>query len=186
MPQTANDEASVAYLTLSIEGDLDDARRAAIEDAVRRQDGSVLWRTSAAARRSYALLAMPDRYDAAAIRAIAAGRLYDKPIIALAVFPALTEALPLLSESLVGAGRPAGVLECAPIPGGVVVEWDPSLTDAAVVLALVDVELARWQSARTVELLSPLPRPLVAKVAASGLRAPQIVPERILEGSDRA
>jgi hypothetical protein len=176
----------VAYLTLSIEGDLDDARRAAIEDAVRRQGGSVLWRTSAAARRSYALLAMPDRYDAAAIRAIAAGTLYDKPIIALAVFPALTEALPLLCETLGGAGRPAGVLACVPVPGGVVVEWDPSLTDAAVILALVDVELLRWQSARTAELLSPLPRPVVAKLAASGLRAPMLVPERVLESSDRA
>lgn len=146
----------------------------------------MLWRTSAAARRSYALLAMPDRYDAAAIRAIAAGTLYDKPIIALAVFPALTEALPSLCETLGGAGRPAGVFACVPVPGGVVVEWDPDVTDAAVVLALVDVELLRWQSGRTAELLSPLPRSLVAKVAASGLRAPQIVPERVLESSDRA
>ena len=176
----------MAYLTLSIDGDLNDARRAAIEDAVRRQGGSVLWRTSAAARRSYALLAMPDRYDAAAIRAIAAGTLYDKPIIALAVFPALTEALPSLSETLGGAGGPTGVLSCVPVPGGVVIEWDPDVTDAAVVLALVDVELLRWQSGRTAELLSPLPRSLVTKVAASGLRAPQIVPERVLESSDRA
>jgi hypothetical protein len=175
----------VAYLTLSIEGDLDDARRAAIEDTVRRQGGSVLWRTSAAAGRSYALLAMPDRYDAAAVRAIAGGTLYDRPIIALAVFPALAEALPLLCESLAGAGRPAGVVACVPVPRGVVIEWDPSLTDAAVVLALVDVELRRWQSARTAELLSPLPRPVAAKLAATGLRAPQIGPERVLE-SDRA
>jgi hypothetical protein len=185
MRQTANDEASVAYLTLSSEGDLGDRRRAAIEDAVRGQGGSVVWRTSAAAGRSYGLLAVPDAYDAAPIRAMSAGTLYDKPIIALAVFPALAEALPSLGETFAGAGRPAGVLACMPCPGGIIVEWDPSVTGAEVVVALVDVELRRWQSGRTAELLSPLPRSLVAKLAANGLRAPEIAPERVLESGER-
>jgi hypothetical protein len=186
MPQTANDEASVAYLTLSTEGDLDDARRAAIEDALRPKGGSVIWRASAAAGRTYALLSVPDRYDAARLRAIASGTMYDEPIIALAVFPTVAEALPSLRETFDGAGRPAGVLACVPCPGGLVIEWDPSVTGAEIIVALVDVELHRWQSGRTAELLSPLPRSLVAKVAASGLRAPQIVPERVVESGDRA
>lgn len=170
----------MVYLTLSIEGVLDERRRAAIDDAAALANGRAIWRSSERANRTYALLELADKYDPATLRA-AGGMVYDKPIIAVALFPAMPEALPSLLEALSGPGRPVGVLSCKACPNGVLVEWDPDLTQAPVIMGLVDVELRRFASGRIVELLSPLPPQLVAKVAASGLRAPQIEPQRILE-----
>lgn len=181
MAQTANDEDSVVYSTLSIEGVLESKRRAEIDDAVRRLGGTAIWRASEAACRTYALLELPDGCDRAAIAATRAEVVYDKAVIALALFPAIPEALPPLLEALGGPGRPAGILTCRPCPGGVIVEWDPDLTQAAVVLGVVDVELRRFGSSRIAEVLAPLPPSVVALLAASGLRAPQIEPARILE-----
>ncbi len=178
----------MVYLTVSsIDGTFDDARRAAMEDAVRREGGKVFWRTSETAGSAYALLELPDRYDREAIRTVSGAVTYDGPIIALAVFPALAEALPPLLEALGGPGRPAGVLGSRPCPGGAIVEWDPNITEARVILGVIDVELRRFGSGRVAELLSPMPPALAAKVAASGLRAPQIEPHRILDlRTDRA
>ncbi len=181
MVETANGEANVAYLTLSIDGDLDDALRAAIDDAVRREGGKAVWRRSEAAACSYALLELPDRYDGAAIRALVGVMAYDKLVIALAVFPTVAQAMPALLDALGGRGRPAGVLRCRTCNGGAVVDWDPDVTDARVIIGLIDLELGRFASGRVTELLSPLPHWLIAKLAASGLEAPQITPKRILE-----
>jgi hypothetical protein len=169
----------VIYLTVSIDGALDDARRAAIEDVVHREGGNVVWRTSERAGCSYALLELPDGYDRSAMSAGVTA--YDGPIIAVAVFPAVAEALPPLLEALGGPGRPAGVVGCRPCTGGAIVEWDPGVTDPRVVLGIIDVELGRFGSGRVAELLSPLPSAIVASVAASGLAAPQIEPQRILD-----
>jgi hypothetical protein len=166
---------------LSIDGLLDDSRRAAVDDVVRRQGGSTIWRTSETAGRTYALLELPDEYDEQPIRAASGGTVYERPVIALALFPVLPEALPPLLEALGGPGRPAGVLACRPCAGGAVVEWDPIVTGVELIMALVGVELARFASGRTAEVLSPLPPSLVAKIAADGLQAPQIEPKRILE-----
>jgi hypothetical protein len=170
----------VVYSTLSIDGVLEEGRRLAIDATATRQGGRAIWRSSPRAERTYALLELPDRYDRAALR-VASGVVYDKPIIAVALFPAMAEALPPLLEALGGAGSPAGVLSCKPCPNGVVVEWDPDVTQAPVIMELADVELRRFASGRVAELLSPLPPELVARVAASGLRAPQIEPQRVLE-----
>jgi hypothetical protein len=172
---------NVVYLTVSIDSGLDDSRRAPLDEAVRRAGGNAVWRTSEAAGRSYALLELPDECDATAIAAPRGGVVYDRPVIALALFPALPEALPPLVEALSGRGAPAGVLACRPVAGGVVVEWDPHRTQARVIMGLIDVELQRFGCGRRIELLSPLPAELVAAVAAGGLEAPQIAPERILE-----
>jgi hypothetical protein len=179
--RTANEESSVVYATLSIDGVLDSKRRAEIEAAVARAGGTAAWRASERADRTYALLELPDGYDHAAIAAASNGVAYDTGVIALALFPALPEALPFLLEALGGAGRPAGVLACRPCPGGAVIEWDPGVTQAAVILGIVDAELRRFASPRVAELLSPLPPATVAKLAASGLQAPEIAPQRILE-----
>ncbi|HET6274924.1 MAG TPA: hypothetical protein VFE16_03155 [Candidatus Cybelea sp.] len=171
----------MVYLTLSIEGEVDDARRNAIDVAVSRQGGTAVWRASAASPRSYALLELPEQHDREIIAAAAGGTLYDRTIIALALFPAIREALPQLTEALTGPGGAAGVLAAYPCDGGVIVEWDPSATPAAVVLALVDVELRRFRSGRTAELLTPISPSVAATVAAAGLQAPQIEARRILE-----
>jgi hypothetical protein len=177
---------NVIYLTLSIEGGLDDARRAPFDDAVRRAGGNAVWRTNEPAGRSYASIEMPEGFDATAIAAPPQGVLYDRPVIALALFPTLPEALPALAEALGGRGAPAGILACRPFPGGLIAEWDPRRTQATVIVGLVDVELARFGSGRKIELLSPLPAEVAATIAADGLQAPQIAPARILELRIRA
>ena len=171
----------MTYLTLSVEGIVGDARRAAIDTFARDRGGKAIWRTSSTAGRSYASLDLPDGFDAAGLVAAADETLYEMPVIALAVFPAAPEALPGLREALAGAGRPAGVLACRPCEGGAIVEWDPSVTRADVVYATIDVELRRWGGGRRAELLSPLPPELTLRVAAQGLAAPEIGPGRVLE-----
>jgi hypothetical protein len=177
----------VVYSTLRVDGIIDQERRASVDELVDGAGGTVRWRITATAARTYALLELPQGCDHAAIRAASNGIVYDKAVIALAVFPALAEALPALLDALGGPGRPAGVLSCAQSGDGAVVEWDPDITQAGVIVGLIDVELRRFGCARVAELLSPLPSGLVASIAAAGLQAPQIVSERILElGIDRA
>ncbi len=169
------------YLTLGAEGELDDARRAAVDQTLRHQGGSAVWRANPRAGRWYALLELPDEYDRKAIERTAGPALYDKAIIALAVFPTVAEALPRLLDALGGSGRPAGVLGCHRGDGAVVVEWDPEITTPSVIMGLIDVELRRFESGRAAVLLSPISAAVAAKIAACGLRAPEIEPERILE-----
>ncbi len=181
MRGTPNDETNVVYSTLRVDSKLDLARREAIEAAVGEQRGTVVWGPSREAEPTYALVETPDESGRNALRAVPSTTTYDKPVIALAVFPALAEALPPVREALTGRGRPIGVLRVYEVEGGLVVEWDPAVTAASVVLGAIDVELRRFRSARRCELLSPLPPEVVASIAATGLGAPQILPEKILE-----
>jgi hypothetical protein len=179
--ETTNARWSVAYLTLSIEGMPDDQCRVAIDAAVRGQGGRATWRAHPAVGQSYALLDLPDSYDAQAIRMACGGVMYETAIIAMAISPAVPQALPRLYEALGGAGRPAGVLSCRTSGGSVVVEWDPGVSGVDVVMGLVDVELRRFASGRTAEVLAPLPAAVIANIASRGLQAPQIQPDRVLE-----
>lgn len=179
--QTANDATSVTYLTLSIGADDAEARRETIDELVQRDGGDARWRSNGPAGRSYALLELPDGADLDAIRAASGASAYDGAVIALAVFPAVAEALPHLLAALSGSGRPAGILACRECEGGIVVEWDPQVSSVRLVLDAIDVELRRFNSGRTAELLSPLPPAVVAAIASQGLQAPEIEPERILE-----
>jgi len=164
-----------------MDGLIENARRASIDEAVRRLGGSAIWRASERAARTYALLELSDERDAAVAREGAGTTVYDQPVIALAVFPTVPEALPALRDAFEGPGRPAGILASRSCEGGAIVEWDPDVTAADLVLNLIDVELRRFASGRNSELLAPLPPTLAAKVAARGLQTPQITPERILE-----
>ena len=164
-----------------MEGVPTDKQRHALEEAARRGGGDALWRSSAAAGRSYASIAMPKAGTAASIPAPSGATLYEKAVIALAVFPALPEALPPLLDALGGAGRPAGILACRALATGVVIEWDPAVSAARLVTSLVDGELARFACGRTSELLSQLPPDVATQIAAQGLRAEQILPQRVLE-----
>jgi hypothetical protein len=171
----------VAYITLSIGGTPDEGHRRAIDEAVRLQGGRATWRAHPEIGRTYALVESAGGLDAEAIGAVAGARAYETAVIALAVSPAVPQALPLLQEALAGPGRPAGILACHPFPGGVVIEWDPNVSRAELVLALVDAELRRFASGRTAELLAPLPKCAIAKLASEGLRAPEIRLDRVLE-----
>ena len=166
---------------MSIAGAIEPARRAEIEHAVEGFGGSITWRTHGVGNRTYASISAPSPLIAADIPTAPGDRVFEGAIIALAVFPTVPEALPVVVEALSGPGRPASVLACHPVPGGVVVEWDPQGAPIEVLLGIIDVELRRFNSARTAELLAPLPPDVVAAVAARGLQTPQITTRRILE-----
>jgi hypothetical protein len=153
---------------------------AAVDAAVHSAAGTIEWQISKSFGRAYALVEAERGPEA--VRAAAAGaRVTEQAIIALAVFPSVAQALPLLCEALEGAGKPAGVLSAQAVEGAAIVEWDPALTQSAVVLDLIDAELARYRSGRVNELLSPLPLEAWTRLAADGLRAPEIAPDRVLE-----
>jgi hypothetical protein len=179
--ETTNARWSVAYTTLSIGGTLDERRREAIDEAVCRHGGRATWRVHPEIGRTYALLESGGSLDAEAVRAAAGERPYETAVIALAVSPAVPQALPALQEALAGPGRPAGILACHPFPGGIVVEWDPDVSRVELVLGLIDAELRRFASGRTSEVLTPLPKSTIAKLAAEGLQAPQVRLDRVLE-----
>ena len=178
--QTPKGEANVIYATLSMDGNVD-GLRSAVNDLVHRAGGRATWRINATVERSYVLLELPDAAGAAAIAAQSGATVHEKPIIALALSPTVPEALPAVVEALEGTGRPAGVLCCIVRAGMAIVEWDPAITEPGVIFKVIDLELARFRSGRVAELLSPLPPSIVAGIAASGLRAPEIEPGRILE-----
>jgi hypothetical protein len=182
----ANDNENVPFLTIRSDEILDEAQRAAVDETVVRNGGTARWRTSPRAQTTYGLVELPPgasetAFGAAGAAGFAAVTLSERAIIALAVFPAVPEALPQLLEAFAGAGRPAGILRSRECPGGIVLEWDPERTKAAVVLGLVDVELHRFASARTAELLAPLPETALAGLAAGGLQAADVDSDRILE-----
>lgn len=170
----------MSYLTLSIAGVPSDSRRAAIDAAVRAAAGSVKWRANPRAGRWYAAIEVPDG-TTIELPTQPEDVVYPAAIIAWAVFPAVPQALPPLLEALGGAGRPAGLLACYPCDDGAILEWDPQVCGIDLVAKVVDVELARFASGRTAELLSPLPAGVVAKVASAGMQTPQIAADRVLE-----
>ncbi len=132
--------------------------------------------------RTYVLVEGPAGADPVDLQqSVPEGRWYGEAIIALAIEPAPADALPRLAQVLGGAGSPAGVLSCDIIGSQLVVEFNPSLTQPALLLRIVDVELRRTHGYRRVELLSPLPVEITARIAADGLHAPEIAPDRILE-----
>lgn len=173
-----NDEGVGTYRTLRGNDRLDRDRRLAIERDANALGGRVIWRTSPRAGRTYGLLECERTFDGADFDGVT---VYDVPVIALAVFPAVVEALPNLVEALGGPGRLAGIRSCDRSGQGVVVEWDLERTAATLVLGAVDVELRRFNSGRTAELLTPLPLPWVARLASDALCAPEIGEDRVLE-----
>jgi hypothetical protein len=175
-----NDVTKVTYKTVKADGVLDEARRLTVDAIVRARGGATRWRASVRAARTYGLFELPDAHciEREPFEGV---EVYDSPVIALAVFPAVAEALPFLREALGGSGRPAGIRSCDACDGGIILEWYLTQTAAAVVLGSVDVELRRFNSGRTAELLTPLPAPWTAKIAADELREPELSEDRVLE-----
>lgn len=132
--------------------------------------------------RTYALVEGPQGVDPAeAAQRIPEARWYDAAIIALAIEPLPADALLPLAQALGGAGAPAGVCECTVNGPRLLLEFRPDVTPASLVMRIIDVELRRFSAARHTVLLSPLSDSIAAAVAAGGLQAPEIAPDRILE-----
>lgn len=108
-------------------------------------------------------------------------RWFGEAIIALAIEPAPADALPQLARALGGPGAPAGIAACETVDGALVVELRPAVTHPNLLIRIVDVELKRFSGSRRTYLLSPVPAGVMAAIAADGLQAPEIGPDRILE-----
>ncbi len=166
---------------LRIEGVPDARYREAVDDAVRRHGGASAWRTHPALELSYGLVECSNSEVRNAIAAFAPVRLYETAIIALAVSPTVSPALPSLHAALGGGGAPAAVLESRLFRDTLLLEWNPDVASPVLLVGLIDVELRRFASGRTIQLLSPLPPYLLTRMAADGLGAPEIEPKRVLD-----
>ncbi|HTU70880.1 MAG TPA: hypothetical protein VMF11_11235 [Candidatus Baltobacteraceae bacterium] len=167
--------------TLRVQPIPDDAERATIESIAAGHGAQVSWVHFPACGRTYGLVERAGDACAAAIREATGAVIFERPIIALAVYPSVPEALPLLLHALGGPGRPDGVLACEAHGAGVIVEWDMDRSALEVVLGLVDIEINRFHARRVNALLTPLPLRWWTAIAASGLHAPEITPDRVLE-----
>ena len=157
----------------------DDAETGAVQTVCLRHVAAVQWERPNFGRQ-YALVESSQdavRDELAHVRAT----VFRGPVIALAVSPTTPEALPGLLDALGGAGRPAGVCGCERVENAAIVEWDLERTPWETIEAVIDAECGVYRSGRVNALLTPLPDPWWARLAAHGLRAPEITPERVLE-----
>jgi hypothetical protein len=171
----------MSAFTLCFQPQLDDSEVAAAEAIVQQSGGKVTWQQSAACKRTYGLVENAGAACATSLREATRATVFDRPVIALAVFPSVREALPPVMHALGGPGGPAGVLACEPCGDGAVVEWDLDVSPFEIVLNLVDLEIDRFHAARVNALLTPLPLAWWTRIAATGLHAPEITAQRVLE-----
>jgi hypothetical protein len=159
-----------------------DALRSRVDAALSHDGVRVRFGARNDLARTYALVEGPEGVDPLELQSrLPDARWYDEAIIVLAIEPQPQDALPFLAQALGGHGAPSGM--CAADRAGkvIVLEFRPSVTRAAVVLRLADVELARFNGCRQTQLLAPLAAETIALIAAEGLQAPEIAPDRILE-----
>ena len=167
--------------TLRFQPEPSDAEVRAAERAVHDLGAHVTWQHATACKRMYGLVEGASAVCISTLREATVATVYDRPVIALAVFPSVPEALPPLMRALGGPGRPTGIRACDPCDGGMIVEWDLDTTGLDVIMDLMDIEIERFHARRVNRLLSPLPLAWWTAIAASGLHAPEITPESVLE-----
>lgn len=168
-------------LTLRYRAIPDEAEIGSVDAVVGRHNGRITWQRNAGPAYVYALVEEASEACAAELAAVASAEIVDSPLIALAVSPHAAEALPALQHALGGPGAPSGVIRCETEGDAVLVEWNMERTAAPLMMALIDVELLRFGGGRSNRLLAPLPLAWSTKIAAEGLKAPEIAPERVLE-----
>lgn len=139
------------------------------------------WQNAAAYERTYGLVEGAADACKAALQRASRANVFDRPVIALAISTSVPQAMPPLRSAFAGPGAPDGILSCESRENVLLVEWDLDRSSAALVLSLVDAELERFRAGRVNELLTPLPLAWWTRIAAAGLRAPEIAPERVLE-----
>jgi hypothetical protein len=173
----------VSAFTLCYRGVPDHGEMRAMHAAVASRGGNIEWSVHPHFGRAYALINGEHSECFDAMRAECRAVVFQTPVIALAVFPSVPQALPSIVEALTGPGRPGGIIACDGLDKrqGVVIEWDLDRTPASVVLGLIDTELDRFHAGRLNILLSPLPLEWWTRIASDGLRAPEIAPDRVIE-----
>lgn len=136
----------------------------------------------APAGRTYGLVLGPDSAEPDQVaEALPRARWYDEAIIALAIEPTPADAVAAIAAPFSTGAGVAGVLECTVLEKSIALEFQPARALPSLILNLADVELRRLRGYRKVTLLNPLPPEILARIAAGGLQASEIAPERILE-----
>ncbi len=153
----------------------------AVRSIIAGHGARMQWVDSPEYDRTYALIEPSSSACIADLREKTRATVLDTPIVAMVVVPSIGEAVPLLLQALGGDGRPSGVTLCEPCGDGVLVEWNLDETPFDVVISLVDIEIDRFRAARINALLAPLPLSWWTRIAAAGLRAPEITADRVLE-----
>jgi len=107
---------------------------------------------------------------------------YEQPLLALSIEPEAVEALPFVASALNGSGGPEGVLDARIVDRELLIEFFPSAASWRLLRAVIDVELQRYgSSVRRTTLLSPLTAEMQVRIAADGLREPDLDASRVLE-----
>lgn len=179
----ANDCVIVNWArTIRFDRSLKEAERRQLHDRMREGARISFGESVSTIARTYGLIEGSVAVEPAEIVApLGTARVYDEAIIVLAIEPTPPDALPAIATTLSGAGGPSGVLECVAIGNAAIVEFRPDQISPALVLQLADVELRRFHGYRRVRSLAPLPADMIAAIAAAGMQAPEIAPDRILE-----
>jgi hypothetical protein len=183
LAHAANDAATVEWArTLRIDAPASDAVHTRVREAFGHDGLRVRFGAGNAFSRTYVLLEGPEGVDPSDVQMrLPDARWYDEAIIALAIEPAPLDALPYLARALGGPGAPAGVCGAETAENELIVEFRPSVTQPATIVRIADVELQRFHGYRRTRLLTPLPADVVAQIAADGLQASEIAPDRMLE-----
>jgi hypothetical protein len=102
------------------------------------------------------------------------------PLLVLRVVPEASRLLERLCAACSGPGRPAGIAEAYRDGNGVVVEFDPRRSSLALVVALIDAELAAAPG-RAIETLVPLDDVSLTAYAGAVLGLPALSPAHLIE-----
>ena len=168
--------------TLRVDAPPEEAERSRIAAALAREGVRVTFGGSQPLRRLYALVEGAAGVDPAELECrVPDARWYGDAIIALAIEPEPADALQALLQALGGPGAPSGVVSCERFGDTLIVEFSPGVTPARLIARIADVEIRRFEGHRRIELLTPLPLSVLAAIAADGLQAAEIAPDRVLE-----
>ncbi len=136
------------------------------------------WSTRLGRTYARAVLDADAPFEAAAT-AVAA-RIDAPPLAVWHVVPRFADKLAPLMDALAGPGAPIGMRDARRDTTSLVVEFDPSATSAAVVLALIDIETG-GRALRRIEPLVPLDDATLATLAGAVLGEPELDASRLIE-----
>jgi hypothetical protein len=141
------------------------------------------WKAHPASGRTYALVDydrdVPPLDEIARLQPSA--RIDDPPLCVLDIEPAARAACARIAAVLGGPGGPAGVREALVCGNSVLVEFDERRTSLALVVDLIDLELAHEGPGRSIVPLLGLRDDTLAAFSAAVLATPEIDSSRLVE-----
>jgi hypothetical protein len=103
-----------------------------------------------------------------------------RPIV-LAIRPQPKGFMPSLFDAFSGMGRPGAVAGAEIVGDRLVLEWETTRADPALLRTLLDVEVSRRGGSFACELLVPLEPSVVVDLAGSAMQDPALDERRVLD-----